>query len=94
MKAFGHSPLVVLPPAVLLLGGCRSLRDRSPTIDVLGSYFPAWLLCIVVGLALTLITRQLLVGFKLHGHLRPAALVYPCMILLFTLAVWLAFFGN
>ena len=91
MKAFGRSPLVLLP-AVLLLGGCRSMRDHSPTIDVLGSYFPAWLLCIVVGLVLTLITRQLLVGCNVN--LRPAALVYPCLILLFTLAVWLAFFTN
>jgi hypothetical protein len=93
MKAFQRSPLVLLPE-VLLLGGCRSMRDRSPTIDVVGSYFPAWLLCIVVGLALTLIARQLLVGFKLNGHLRPAVLVYPCMIILFTLAVWLVFFKN
>ena len=93
MKAFQRSPLVLLP-VVLLLGGCHLMRDRSPTIDIVGSYFPAWLLCIVVGLALTLITRQLLVGFKLNGHLRPAALVYPCMILLFTLAVWLVFFKN
>jgi hypothetical protein len=91
MKTFRRSPLVLLP-AVLLPGGCRSMRDRSPTIDVLGSYFPAWLLCIVVGLALTLITRRLLVGFNVH--LRPVALVYPCMMLLFTLAVWLAFFRN
>jgi hypothetical protein len=68
------------------------MRDHSPTIDVVGSYFPAWLLCIVVGLALTLITRQLLVGFNIR--LRPAALVYPCMIILYTLAVWLAFFRN
>ncbi|MDB6023375.1 MAG: hypothetical protein JWQ04_3232 [Pedosphaera sp.] len=91
MKAFRRSTLVLLPA---ILAGCRSMRARSPTIDVLGSYFPAWLLCIVVGLALTLITRQLLVGFNLKVHLHPAALVYPCMLLLFTLAVWLAFFKN
>jgi YtcA family len=70
------------------------MRDRSPTLDVLGSYFPAWLLCIILGLALTLIARQLLVGFKLNTYLRPAALVYFCMILLFTFAAWLAFFRN
>lgn len=91
MKAFGRLIPVLLPA---ILAGCRSMRDRSPTIDVLGSYFPAWLLCIVVGLALTLVTRQLLVGFKLNVHLHPAALVYPGMTLLFTLAVWLVFFSN
>lgn len=91
MKAFGRSTLVLLPA---ILSGCHSMRAHSPTIDVLGSYFPAWLLCIVAGLALTLITRQLLVGFNLNVHLHPAAVVYPCMILLYTLAVWLAFFSN
>ena len=93
MKAFRRSPLVLLP-AILLLGGCHLTRDQSPTIDVVGSYFPAWLLCIVVGLVITLVARQLLVGFNLNVHLHPAALVYPCMILLFTLTVWLAFFSN
>jgi hypothetical protein len=93
MKTFRRSPLVLLL-AVLLLGGCHSMDDHSPTIDIVGSYFPAWVLCIVLGLALTLVSRQLLVGFKLNVHLLPAALVYPCMIILFTLAVWLAFFKN
>lgn len=79
---------------MLLLSGCSSLGGRSPTIDILGSYFPAWLICILLGLGLTVIARQLLVGFKLNTYLRPAPLIYSCMILLFTLAVWLAFFKN
>ena len=91
MRAFRRFHRVLLP-TVLLLGGCRSMRAHSPTIDIVGSYFPAWVVCIVVGLALTLVTRQLLVGLKVNVHLRPAALVYPCMIILFTLAVWLAFY--
>jgi hypothetical protein len=76
---------------LVLFSGCGA---HSPTIDVLGSYFPAWLLCIILGLGLTLITRQLLVGFNLNTYLRPAPLAYSCMILVFTLAVWLAFFRN
>ena len=79
----------MLLPAIL--AGCSG---RSPTIDIVGSYFPAWLLCIVIGLALTLITRQVLVGLKLNGHVHPAAVVYPCMIILFTLAMWLVFYRN
>lgn len=88
MKTFARSSLLILPA---ILAGCSS---RSPTIDIVGSYFPAWLLCIVIGLALTLITRQLLVGLKLNAHVRPAAVVYPCMIILYTLAVWLVIYKN
>jgi len=78
---------------LLLLPGCR-WQNHTPTIDVLGSYFPAWMACIVAGLVLALITRQFLIGFKLDSHLRPAALVYLCLTIIFTLAVWLIFFKN
>ena len=70
------------------------MNARSPTIDVLGSYFPAWMLCIVVGLVLTIVVRQVLIGFKLNVHLRPAGLTYVCMTILFTLAVWLVCFKD
>ena len=70
------------------------MQKQSPTIDVLGSYFPAWMVCIIVGIVLALITRQLLIGFKISAHLQPALLVYLCMTILFTLAVWTAFFQN
>jgi hypothetical protein len=89
---------LLLPYSAILLGnlmlaGCRT-DDHSPTIDVLGSYFPAWMICIVIGLALTLVARQLLIGFKIDTHLRPAPLVYLCLMISFTLAVWLLFFQN
>ena len=70
------------------------MNAHSPTIDVLGSYFPAWIICIVIGLTLTLVARQLLIGFKIDMHLRPAPLVYLCLMIFFTLAVWLLFFQN
>ena len=87
MKALRLS-LTILPP--LLLAGCA----HSPTLDVLGSYFPAWMVCIVLGLVLTVITRQLLFGLKLNVHLRLAGVVYVCMTVLWTLAVWLLCFKN
>ena len=77
----------------LLLAGCRT-DAHSPTIVVIGSYFPAWIICIVIGLALTLVSRQLFIGFTVDPHLRPAPLVYLCLAIFFTLAVWLLFFQN
>jgi hypothetical protein len=82
----------ILVTAGLLLAGCHS--THSPTVDVLGSYFPAWIICIVIGLALTIIARLFLIGFKLDKHLRPAPLVYLCLMVCFTLLVWLIFFKN
>lgn len=70
------------------------MKAQSPSLDVLGSYFPAWMVCIILGLILTIIARQLLIGFKLNVHLRPAGLVYVCMMILWTMAVWLVFFKT
>ena len=78
----------------LLSAGCRSGGAHSPTLDVLGSYFPAWIVCIILGLVLTIVARQILIGLKLNAHLRPAPLVYFCMMVLWTLAVWLVCFKN
>jgi len=78
---------------VLLLAGCR-MNEHSPTVDILGSYFPAWMVCIVAGLALVVVAKQLFAGWKIDAHLRPAPLVYLCLMILFTLLVWLFFFKN
>ena len=83
---------LALVTAGLLLAGCHS--THSPTVDVLGSYFPAWIICIVIGLVLTIIARQFLIRFKLDPYLRPAPLIYLCLAVCFTLATWLIFFKN
>lgn len=67
---------------------------QSPTVDVLGSYFPAWMACIVLGLTLTLIMRQFLVGLKLAAHLRLAPLVYVCLTISWTMVFWLVCYKN
>jgi len=86
--------LSAAPPSALLSAGCRAAAMRSPTIDVLGSYFPAWMLCILLGLATTIIVRQILVGLRLDSHLRTAGLVYVCMMILWTMTAWLVLFND
>jgi hypothetical protein len=85
---------IPLLAAILIPPQCRAEASYSPTVDVLGSYFPAWMVCIVSGIVLVLVVRLLLIGLGMHTHMRPKSIVYPCMTVLFTLAVWLAFFKN
>lgn len=90
------SPSRALPAvflSALLSAGCRTSGWRSPTIDVLGSYFPAWMVCILLGLAATIVVRQILVGLRLDAHLRPAGVVYVCTMVVWTMAAWLVFFN-
>ena len=72
----------------------RPLSHRSPTIDILGSYFPAWMICIVSGLTLTLISRWIMRACHLEAYLGPAPLIYSCLMIIFTFATWIVFYQN
>jgi hypothetical protein len=63
--------------------------SRSPSFQIAGSYFPAWLVAIVVGIILTIVVRALIARAGLAEFIRPAAVVYLSMALAFTLAIWL-----
>jgi hypothetical protein len=68
------------------LAGC----GRAPAFDILGSFFPAWLVCLALALLLTVGARWLLL--RLHIAIALPVLTYPCLTTLFTFALWLAFF--
>lgn len=72
--------------AALLLTGC----GRAPSFDVLGSFFPAWLACLGLGLVLTAGARWVLV--RLPVVIAAPVLTYPSLTALFSFALWLALF--
>jgi hypothetical protein len=75
---------------VLLAAGC----SRAPSFNILGSFFPAWIVCGVIGILLTVAVRLFFVRIKLEDQLvAPLILVYPCLTALFTFTLWLLFFG-
>lgn len=71
--------------APLLLTGC----GRAPSFDILGSFFPAWLLCFAVGILLAVLCRTLL---QTRVEIAFPVLVYPGLTAIFTFALWLALF--
>ena len=88
MKSFGTSRVVrsgpLLAPAIL--AGCA----RAPALDIMGSFFPAWLLCAVIAVPLTALSRELL---RRRVELPWPVLVYPSLTVLFAFALWLALFS-
>ncbi len=76
------------PAALLssLMTGC----SRAPSFDILGSFFPAWLACLALGLLLTIVARWLFE--RLRVVIAVPILTYPSLTALFTFALWLAFF--
>ena len=74
----------------LLAAGC----SRAPSFNILGSFFPAWILCGVIGILLAVVVRLFFVRIKLEDQLlAPLILVYPCLTAFFTFTLWLVFFS-
>ena len=71
------------------LTGCAPLR---PNLESAGSLFPAWMVCLLGGIALTALCRALFGWLGLAEEIRPAGLVYGCLALAGTLLLWLAGF--
>jgi len=71
----------------LLLGGC----SRAPSFDILGSYFPAWLICLVLGVLLSAVSRWLLLRLQIEVVF--PIVVYPSLTALFAFGMWLVFYG-
>src|SRR6478736_2970194 len=72
----------------------RPVSHRSPTIDILGSYFPAWMICIVSGVILTWVTRWIIRAYHWEGYAFPAPLIYTCLMLIYTFGTWIIFYHN
>jgi uncharacterized membrane protein YhaH (DUF805 family) len=79
---------------VAFLQGCRSSQGRVPSLDVFGSYFPAWLLSLAAGIVLTVIA----VAMGRLIDVRPSGfwgfLVSVGLILIFSISVWFWFFAR
>lgn len=75
---------------VLLLSVCGCAR--SPDFNVLGSYFPGWIVCLAVGLAVTGLVRWALHRWQWEAHIAALPLFYLSMALLVACVCWLLAF--
>lgn len=82
----------LLPCLVLLpwLAGCSA----SPSISVLGAYFPDWIFCFIGSLLMTLIVRAVLVRTQRESALGPPFVVYSALLLLFSMLIWMLIFNS
>lgn len=71
------------------MAGCR----RAPTFNILGSFFPSWLICMVAGVILAAIASRIFARFGLEKEILWPVVVYPCLALLLACAFWLILFS-
>ena len=88
-RTIGVAVAAVSSPAMLLVAGC----SRAPSFNLLGSFFPAWILCGVIGILLAVAVRSFFMRIKLEPQLKPLIVVYPCLAAFFTFTLWLLFFS-
>jgi len=74
---------------ILSVCGC----SRAPTFNILGSFFPSWILCGIIGVLLTVAVRLIFVKIQFEQEIGPLILVYPCLAAFFTFTTWLVFFS-
>jgi hypothetical protein len=76
--------------AAAVLAGCSA----SPSISVLGAFFPDWMFCVLGGLAITLVVRGVLAHLQRERALGAPVIAYPALLLLFSLLIWLLIFNS
>ena len=84
-----NRPLLIALCSALFLSGC----SRAPSVSVLGSFFPAWMICCLVGIALAIITYVIFLRVQLHAAVPVAVITYPCLAILYTFCIWLIFYS-
>jgi hypothetical protein len=77
--------------AFFLLPVCASAH--SPLFNILGSYFPGWMLCFLSAILLSVLVRLLARRLNFDDHMEPALITYVAMTLLFSFTLWLILFS-
>ena len=66
----------------------------GPYINIVGSFFPSWMLCALIGIVTALLVRWLFVRAGVDPYLGPRRLVYSSLAILVTLVLWVAVFRG
>jgi len=71
--------------ALLPLVGCSA----APSTNILGSYFPSWMVCVLIGMGLALVIRWVFVKLGMEKELPAPIVVYLATTIAISFAAWL-----
>ena len=81
-------PVIYTIGLCILCSGC----SRAPSVSIIGSFFPIWMICIVAGVVAAFVARAVLVRSGLERHVGPLWLFYPSTVTLCACMLWEALF--
>ena len=67
--------------------------SHSPSFNILGSYFPSWIVCVVAGAIVTAIVHTLISRTRFIEEIWPLPVVYPALIVFVSCGIWLVLFS-
>jgi len=76
----------------LAVMGCNSC-SRAPMIEVIGTFFPAWMFCIAAGVVVAGLVRLELSRRGVEKKLGPLVIFYPGVALAVSCLLWLIVFA-
>ena len=82
----------VRAPFVCAFSATLTSCARAPSVEIAGSFFPVWMVCLTAAVILTFFARKQLVRRKLESQVGPVALFYPSMVVSFSCLLWLLLF--
>ncbi len=87
-------PIAIQPKTITMLALSLLLTGCDPMLSLQGSFWPAWIVCILAGLAASMLLMWQLVRWRLAPHLGPPLLVAPSLWALCTFSIWLLFYSR
>lgn len=93
-SASGAGRRALLFFAAMATGAAQAGEPAAPSIVVFGSYFPAWIVCAVVGVVGAALARVILARLGVDEFLPLRLVVYLCLAIVFGLGVWLVYYAG
>jgi YtcA family len=79
---------VSIAAIVFVAAGC------DPVVNIGGTFFPGWMVSILIGSALSVAIRYLFVFIGLEPHVGPLALIYTSLGVLLSVVSWLILYRS
>ena len=79
---------VSIATVLLFAEGC------DPVLNIGGTFFPGWMVAILIGSALTVAIRYIFVFTGLERHVGPLALIYSSLGVLLSVVSWLILYRS
>lgn len=87
-------PIAALTQTAMALVSPLLLTACDPMVSLEGSFWPAWIICILAGLAASMLLMWQFIRLQLAPHLGPPLLIAPSLWALCSFVIWLLFYSH